>query len=126
MWDFAKLSAEARELGGPQALRAAYRQIGVAVGRKQGFAGGVLVAGGAAAAWKGVKRVQDRRTAVAQAAADTVESQPSPDEAVLAEAGAVIATVDDGPVSDDTEPERAPVSTDAALPAPAADDHFSA
>ncbi|MCC0100850.1 hypothetical protein K7B10_40135 [Streptomyces flavotricini] len=119
MWDYAEFSAEARKLGGPDALRAAYVrkglqkgfqkgiQVGVRLGQRQGFVAGVITIGVPVVGWKAFKEFRDRRAAAAtQAVVGVSETVTTTEEAVIAEAEAVIATVEVAPVVD--EPERAP------------------
>ncbi|GGT44049.1 hypothetical protein GCM10010271_54950 [Streptomyces kurssanovii] len=103
MWDYSELSAEARKLGGPDALRAAYVQLGRRLGQRRAFILGALAVGVPVAVWKVLKDYRDRRTAAAsQATVVTSEAAPATEEAVLAEAEAVLTAVD--------EPESEPAA----------------
>ncbi|WNO69456.1 hypothetical protein OG830_39985 [Streptomyces sp. NBC_00121] len=123
MWDYSELSAEARKLGGPDALRAAYVQLG----QRRGFILGVLAIGVPVAGWKVLKDYRDRRTvAAAQATAVTSEAAPATGEAEVAEAEAVFATAEAAPVVDEPEPVAESSPSAAAQSTPVAGEHVSA
>lgn len=130
MWDYAELSAEARELGGPDALRAAYVQLGKRLGERRAFILGALAVGVPVAGWKVWKDYRDRRAvAASQATVVTSEAAPATEEPVAAEAEAVLAAVEAAPVVDEPEPEPAAESSPSAAAAqstPAASRHVSA
>ncbi|CUW33267.1 hypothetical protein [Streptomyces reticuli] len=130
MWDYSELSAEARKLGGPDALRAAYVQVGRRLGQRRGFILGALAVGVPVAGRKVLKDYRDRRAvAASQATVVTSEAAPATEEVVVAEAEAVLAAVDAAPVVDEPEPEPAADSSPSAAAAqstPEAGRHVSA
>lgn len=132
MWDYSELSAEARKLGGPDALRAAYVQLGRRLGQRRAFILGALAVGVPVAGWKVLKDYRGcRAVAASQATVVTSEAAPATEEAVVAEAEAVLTAVDVAPVVDEPEPETEPAaesspSATAAQSTPAAGGHFSA
>lgn len=130
MWDYSELSAEARKLGGPDALRAAYVQLGRRLGQRRAFILGALAVGVPVAGWKVLMDYRDRRAlAASQATVVTSEAAPTTGEAVVAEAEAVLTTVDVAPVVDEPESEPAAETSPSATAAqstPAAGGHFSA
>ncbi|MFD3760810.1 hypothetical protein [Streptomyces sp. NPDC058622] len=130
MWDYSELSAEARKLGGPDALRAAYIQIGRRLGQQRAFTLGALAVGVPVAGWKVWKVCRDRRAvAASQATAVTSEAAPATEQAVLAEAETVLAAVEATPTVDEPELETAAESSSSAAVAqstPVAGRHVSA
>lgn len=130
MWDYSELSAEARKLGGPDALRAAYVQLGRRLGQRRAFILGALAVGVPVAGWKVLKDYRDRRAvAASQATVVTSEAAPATEEAVVAEAEAVLTAVEVAPVVDEPEPEPAAESSPSATAAqstPTAGGYFSA
>lgn len=113
MWDYAELSAEARELGGPDALRAAYVQLGKRLGERRAFILGALAVGVPVAGWKVWKDYRERRAvAASQATVVTFEVAPATEEAVVAEAEAVLTAVEAAPGVDEPEPEPAAESSE--------------
>lgn len=115
MWDYSELSAQARTLGGPDALRAAYVQLGRRLGQRRAFILGALAVGVPVAGWKVLTDYRDRRAvAASQATVGTFEAVPATEESVLAEAEVVFAAVEATPVVDEPEPEPAAESTPSA------------
>jgi hypothetical protein len=126
VWDYSELSAEARKLGGPDALRAAYIQLGRRLGQRQAFILGALAVGVPVAGWKVWEERGDRRTAVASQV--TSEAALATEEAVVAEAEVVLAAVEAAPVVDEPESKPAAESTPPAAAVqstPAAGRHVS-
>ncbi|MEU9204825.1 hypothetical protein [Streptomyces sp. NBC_00464] len=95
MWDYAKLSAEASKLGGPAALRTAYKlagrtkglekglEKGLAIGLWAGRAQGVVVTAGVAYAGNAIYKTLRARSVVsadAQPAAEATAGTPAPGE----------------------------------------------
>lgn len=117
MWDYSELSAEARKLGGPDALRAAYIKLGRRLGQRRAFILGALAVGVPVAGWKVWKERGDRRAVAASQV--TSEAALATEEAVVAEAELVLAAVEAAPV------EAAPV-VDGPEPKPAAESSPSA
>jgi hypothetical protein len=130
VWDYSELSAEASKLGGPDALRAAYVQLGRRLGQRRAFILGALAVGVPVGGWKVLKDYRDRRAvAASQATVVTSEAAPTTEETVVAEAEAVLTAVDVAPVVDEPESEpaaEASPSDTAAQSTPAAGGHFSA
>ncbi|MFJ6908008.1 hypothetical protein [Streptomyces griseoluteus] len=80
MWDYAKLSAEAAKLGGPAALRAAYklagRQQGIKIGQMMGRGQGIVI--GATVGVGGTMLVNRLRTLSTVGAAPAPAPAPAP------------------------------------------------
>ncbi|MEU5417464.1 hypothetical protein [Streptomyces clavifer] len=91
MWDYAKLSAEAAKLGGPAALRTAYKRAGRTKGLEKGLAiglwagrtQGVVVTAGVAYAGNALyKTLRARSVANAEPTPQSSEETPEPGEGI--------------------------------------------